>query len=187
MKLLFPKQNYNVLLPVPTLIYLWEIYKFQRSVWLFCCRKILYVDRTREYINRSQTHEGGNWDWGRAIPRNGIHKWDFTCSAAPSFLTSLLVFLLRCSVTWPGDGGGDGAKEDKSKTAYALNFLCAFGPLCNHARVCIHHKVVDIIYALVVPICLFCISLHSSADTSPQVYCIRPPSYTYICVGRRLE
>jgi hypothetical protein len=26
MKLLFPKQNYNVCLPVPTLIYLWEIY-----------------------------------------------------------------------------------------------------------------------------------------------------------------
>jgi hypothetical protein len=33
-----------------------------------------------EYINRSQTLECGNWDWGRAIPRNGIHKWDFRCS-----------------------------------------------------------------------------------------------------------
>ncbi len=22
----------------------------------------------------------GNWDWGRAIPRKGIHKWDFRCS-----------------------------------------------------------------------------------------------------------
>ncbi len=21
-----------------------------------------------------------NWDWGRAIPRKGIHKWDFSCS-----------------------------------------------------------------------------------------------------------
>ncbi len=28
-------------------------------------------------VNRSQTHECGNWDWGRAIPREGIHKWDF--------------------------------------------------------------------------------------------------------------
>jgi hypothetical protein len=27
------------------------------------------VDRSWEYINRSQTHELGNWDWGRAIPR----------------------------------------------------------------------------------------------------------------------
>ncbi len=24
-----------------------------------------YVDRSWEYINRSQTHEYGNWDWGR--------------------------------------------------------------------------------------------------------------------------
>jgi hypothetical protein len=27
-----------------------------------------------EYINRSQAHECGNWDYGRAIPRKGIHK-----------------------------------------------------------------------------------------------------------------
>ncbi len=26
------------------------------------------VDRSWEYINRSQTHECGNWDWGRAVP-----------------------------------------------------------------------------------------------------------------------
>ncbi len=26
------------------------------------------VDQSWEYINRSQTHECGNWDWGRAIP-----------------------------------------------------------------------------------------------------------------------
>ncbi len=37
-------------LPVPTLIYLWEIYKFPGSVCLFCC------------ITRSQAHECGNWD-----------------------------------------------------------------------------------------------------------------------------
>ncbi len=39
-----------------------------------------YVDRSREYKNRSQTHECGNWDWGQAIHRKGIHKWDFPCS-----------------------------------------------------------------------------------------------------------
>jgi hypothetical protein len=33
------------------------------------------------YINRSQIHECGNWDWVRAIPFLGIHKWDFRCSA----------------------------------------------------------------------------------------------------------
>ncbi len=45
-------------LPVPTLIYLWEIYIFPWLVCLFCCRK--YVDRSWEYINRSHTHECGN-------------------------------------------------------------------------------------------------------------------------------
>ncbi len=41
-----------------------------------------YVDRSWEYIhvNRSQTHECGDWDCGRAIPFLGIHKWDFCCS-----------------------------------------------------------------------------------------------------------
>ncbi len=34
-----------------------------------------------EYLNRSQTHECGKCDCGRAIPRKGIHKWDFPCSA----------------------------------------------------------------------------------------------------------
>ncbi len=35
------------------------------------------MDQSWEYINRSQTHECGNWDLGRAIPFLGIHKWDF--------------------------------------------------------------------------------------------------------------
>ncbi len=41
-KLLFPKHNYCIMfcLPVPTLIYLWEIYIFPWSVCLFCCREI---------------------------------------------------------------------------------------------------------------------------------------------------
>jgi hypothetical protein len=38
-----------------------------------------YVNRSWEYINRSQTHECGNWDLGRAIPFLEIHKWDFHC------------------------------------------------------------------------------------------------------------
>ena len=67
-------------LRVPTLIYLWEIYRFSGSVCLFCRRDILYVDLPWEYINCSQTHECGNWDWGHAIPRKGIHNRDFPCS-----------------------------------------------------------------------------------------------------------
>ncbi len=39
-----------------------------------------FVERSWKYINRSQTHGCGNWDWGRTIPFLGIHKWDFRCS-----------------------------------------------------------------------------------------------------------
>ncbi len=52
--------------PISTFMCLWAIYIFLRSIWLFFCRK--YVERSWEYINRSQTHECGNWDWLR--PRN---------------------------------------------------------------------------------------------------------------------
>ncbi len=73
------KRNIGVSVPISTFICLWVIYKFPQSVFLFRWRK--YVDRSWNYINRSQTHECGNWGWGRAIPRKGIHKWDFRCSA----------------------------------------------------------------------------------------------------------
>ncbi len=36
-----------------------------------------YMDWSWEYIYRSETHECGNWDWSRAIPFLGIHKWDW--------------------------------------------------------------------------------------------------------------
>jgi hypothetical protein len=40
----------------------------------------MWTDPGNTYINLSQTHEGENWDWGRAIPRKVIHKCDFLCS-----------------------------------------------------------------------------------------------------------
>ncbi len=49
------------------------------------------MDRSWEYINRSQTHECGNWYWGRAIPRKGIHKLEFPCSVAASLCSSKTV------------------------------------------------------------------------------------------------
>jgi hypothetical protein len=52
-------------LPVPTLIYLLGNLYFQdRSAYSAAGK---YVDRSREYINRLQAHECGNWDCGRAI------------------------------------------------------------------------------------------------------------------------
>ncbi len=73
------KRNIGVSVPISTFMRLWAIYIFPQSICLFCWRK--YVDRSWDYINRSQTHECWNWGWGRAIPRNGIHKWSFRCSA----------------------------------------------------------------------------------------------------------
>ncbi len=79
------KSNMGVSVPISTFIRLWEIYIFPRSVCLFCWRK--YVDRSWDYINRSQTHECWNWGWGRAIPRKGIHNWDF-CYGVASHATA---------------------------------------------------------------------------------------------------
>jgi hypothetical protein len=47
------------------------------------------VDRSWEYINRSQAHECRNWDKGRAISFLGIHKWDFRCSVRGCVVTSV--------------------------------------------------------------------------------------------------
>ncbi len=66
-------------LPVPTLMYLWEIYAVysqDRSTY-FAAAKYSNVDRSWEYINCLQTCECRDWDWGHAIPFPGILKFDF--------------------------------------------------------------------------------------------------------------
>ena len=73
------ERNIGVSVLIATFMSLWANYIFPRWVCLFCWRK--YVDRSWEYINRSQTHECGNWGWGRAIPRKGIYKRNCRCSA----------------------------------------------------------------------------------------------------------
>ncbi len=84
------KRNIEASVPISTFMCLWANYIFPRLVCLFCWRK--YVDRSWEYINRSQTHECGNWGWCRVIPRKGIYKRNCRCSA-------LLVLPYR-SVWW---------------------------------------------------------------------------------------
>jgi hypothetical protein len=71
---LFPKQNYNVLSPNSyTHISVRDLYLSRIGLPIFAAAKSI---RYWEYINRSQTHECGNWDWGRVIPEkeyiNGI-------------------------------------------------------------------------------------------------------------------
>jgi hypothetical protein len=79
-------------IPVSTLIYRREIYIFPGSVCLFCCREIC-GPILGIYINRKQTHECGNWDWVRAIPRKGIHRWDFPCSVGDIRTTQITLYV----------------------------------------------------------------------------------------------
>ncbi len=76
MKLIFPNQNYNVLSPSSyTHISVRDLYISRIGLPILLHGNI---DRSWEYINHSQIHECGIWDWGRAIPNKGIHKWDFS-------------------------------------------------------------------------------------------------------------
>ncbi len=52
-------------LPVPTLIYLWDLYISRIGLPILLRGPILWMS------------ECGNSDWGSAIPTKEIHKWDF--------------------------------------------------------------------------------------------------------------
>jgi hypothetical protein len=56
--------------PISTFMCLWRIYKVPGSVYIFPPAE--YADWSWENINRSQTHECGNWDWDPNIPFLGI-------------------------------------------------------------------------------------------------------------------
>ncbi len=89
------KRNCEASIPMSTLMCLWAIYKFPGSVHLFSCSRT--GRQIVGYINRSQTHECGHWDWGLAIPLLGIHKLGF----------SLQCLCSSCSfraVMWQGTG-----------------------------------------------------------------------------------
>jgi hypothetical protein len=70
-----------VSVPISTFMYLWAIYVYShnRSAYSAAGK---YADRSWEYINRSQTHECGNWDWTPAqfLFREHINGI-FRCSA----------------------------------------------------------------------------------------------------------
>ncbi len=58
----FSEKSWAASVPIPTFMFLWA-YIFPRSVCLFSCRKF-GGPILGKYIDRSPTHECGNWDWG---------------------------------------------------------------------------------------------------------------------------
>ncbi len=96
------KSNCAATVPISTFMCLWVICKFPQSICLFCCRK--YMDWSWEYINCSQTHECGNLDWGRAIPRKGIYKWDFRSVCSKCLCRACLHFSSSTTNLWESYG-----------------------------------------------------------------------------------
>ncbi len=97
---LFPKQNYNVLSPNSyTHTYICERFIYFQD-WFVYFAAAKYVDRSWEYINRSQTHECRNRDRGRLIPFLGIHKLDFWYCAVKILRKSKAKFYKRRGF-WP--------------------------------------------------------------------------------------
>ncbi len=95
------KWKCTVSVPVSPFMCLWAIYIFPGSVHLFSCKQDR-PDLSWEYIIRSQTHECGNWDWGRAIPFLGTFVSNFG-QCASYILFSLVTFV--SFLTGPLRGG----------------------------------------------------------------------------------
>ncbi len=74
------ERNCEATVPTLTFIFLWAIHIYLWAVCLFCCRKIVGPN-VGMYIDRPETHECGNWNWGCTISCQGIHKFKFLCSA----------------------------------------------------------------------------------------------------------
>ncbi len=77
-KQIFPEMNiFEASFPLPTFMYLWEIYRFPGSVCLFCCSRIDWpILGIYKSFADTQIHLCGNWERGGAVSILGIHKLD---------------------------------------------------------------------------------------------------------------
>ncbi len=122
-------------LPVLALIYLWEIYVYIfPGSGLFCCNEIC-GPILGKYKLPTDTWMCGHWDWGRAIPREGIHKWNFPCSvlSAQRFLRELLGSFIAGTEDrrrrkeylkyrfWTWKGSKTAPMQGRGKYGYSLN------------------------------------------------------------------
>ncbi len=83
--------------------------------------EIQYVDRSWEYINRAQTHECGNWGWGRLFPEKEYINW----IAVAMYPLSPFVFfmeLLDFPVLWGGLCVSRGGTISADKTTHWIPF-----------------------------------------------------------------
>jgi hypothetical protein len=71
------KRNCSASVPISTFMSRWAIYIFPGSVHIFSCSRIGRPIVRILYINSSQTHECGNWNWSCAIPFLGIFVSNF--------------------------------------------------------------------------------------------------------------
>ncbi len=65
------KRNCAATVQIFTMLCLWLIYIFPRSMCLAYSAAGKYGYRSWAYINRAQTHECGHWDWGRRNSLSG--------------------------------------------------------------------------------------------------------------------
>ncbi len=77
------KRNCTASVPISTFMCLWAIFIFPGSARIFSCSRI--GRQMVGNINRSQTHECGNWDWGRAISFLGIFVSNFRYCVLPVY------------------------------------------------------------------------------------------------------
>ncbi len=84
------KRNCAASVPISSFMCLWVIY-IQRICPHIFLQQNRQTDHGNICINRSQTHDCGNWDWGRSIPYLGIFVSNFR----------YLIFAVYVDHIWP--------------------------------------------------------------------------------------